>query len=83
MYGITLHYTDTEEIMGTVIPLVYPEKFPNAPAVFDEVYRTFKMFNEKYDDFGELDDPIEDFVEFHNDNSELPITSMAIDYIQL
>ena len=84
MYGITLHNTDTEEIVGTVTEAFESSSRVDAHTLFSEVYLTWKKFNDKHSEgLGDLDDPIEDFVEFHNYNSRIRITSICLDYIQL
>lgn len=77
MQIITLHHTDTEEVMGSVYPI---EKI-DFDDFYDEVYKTFSNYH-KSDDFDDFYD-IDDFVEYHNDNSKIKIDSVVSDYIQL
>lgn len=77
MQIVTLHNTDTEEIMGSVCPVI--------PISFDEflegVRNTFTAFHE-WDKFEE-DYTIEDFVDYHNNNSDMEIDWVVSDFIQL
>lgn len=76
MQVITLHDSETEEIIGMVSPVqkVDFDKF------YDEVFKLWTLFN----DNGLAEDyTIEDYVDFHNDNSELSIDWVLVDYIQL
>lgn len=77
MQIITLHHTDTEEVMGSVYPI---EKI-DFDDFYNEVYKTFSEYH-KSDDFDYYYD-IDDFVEYHNDNSKIKIDSVVSDYIQL
>jgi hypothetical protein len=76
MQAITLHDTETEEIVGTVYPLT-SINFNN---FFDNIYNSWKNFcSEGLDE----DYSIEDFVEFHNNREEVQIDYVVMDYIQL
>ena len=77
MQIITLHHTDTEEIMGSVCPI---GKI-NFDEFYDEIYKSFSNYHksDEYDYFYDIDD----FVEYHNNNSEIKIDSVVSDYIQL
>lgn len=77
MQIITLHHTDTEEVMGSV----YPKEVIDFDDFYDEVYKTFSNYH-KSDDFDYYYD-IDDFVEYHNNNSKIIIDSVVSDYIQL
>ncbi len=76
MQVLIIHDTETEEIVGMVTPvkLVDFDKFSN------EVWKTWKAFN---DDGLAEDYSIDDFVDYHNDNSEMEIDWVVSDYIQL
>lgn len=79
MQIITLHHTETEEVMGSVYPI---EKI-NFDDFYDEVYKTFSNY-QKSDEFDYYDiNDINDFVEYHNDNSKIKIDSVVSNYIQL
>jgi len=76
MQVIILHDSETEEIVGMVSPTtkVDFDKF------YDEVFKLWTSFN----DNGLAEDyTIEDYVDFHNDNSQLTIDWAIADYIQL
>lgn len=77
MQIITLHHTDTGEIIGSVYPI---EKI-NFDDFYDEIYKSFSEYHksEEYDYHYDIDD----FVEYHNNNSEIKIDSVVSDYIQL
>lgn len=77
MQIITLHHTDTEEIIGSV----YPKEVIDFPHFYDEVYKTFSEYHksDEYDYYYDIDD----FVEYHNNNSKIKIDSVVSDYIQL
>lgn len=77
MQIIILHHTDTEEVIGSVYPI---EKI-DFDDFYDEVYKTFSEYH-KSDDFDYYYD-IDDFVEYHNNNSKIIIDSVLSDYIQL
>ncbi len=77
MQIITLHHTDTEEVIGSVYPIEKIDFYD----FYDEVYKTFSNYH-KSDDFDDFYD-IDDFVEYHNDNSKIKIDSVVSDYIQL
>lgn len=77
MQIITLHHTDKEEVMGSVYPI---EKI-DFDDFYDEVYKTFSNYH-KSDEYDYHYD-IDNFVEYHNDNSKIKIDSVVSDYIQL
>lgn len=77
MQIVTLHHTDTEEVIGSV----YPKKVIDFDDFYDEIYKTFSEYH-KSDDFDYYYD-IDDFVEYHNNNSKIKIDSVVSDYIQL
>lgn len=77
MQIITLHHTDTEEVIGSV----YPKEVIDFDDFYDEIYKTFSEYH-KSDDYDYHYD-IDNFVEYHNDNSEIKIDSVVSDYIQL
>jgi hypothetical protein len=76
MYAITLHDTESEEIVGHV----YPKNLIDFDKFHDEIYTSWVSFNSN--DLDE-DYSIEDFVEFHNVNSDVEIDWLLVDYIQL
>ena len=76
MQAIYIHDTETEEIIGLVSP-VEPIDFNKFE---DEVIRTWTKFNSEELDFNY---DIEDFVEYHNENSTVKIESVFTGYIQL
>lgn len=76
MQVLAIHDTDTEDQLGMVTPLgaVDFDKFN------DEVRRTWKDFNDE----GLAEDcSIEDFVDYHNENSKMQIDWVVSDFIQL
>jgi len=77
MQTIILHHTDTEEIIGSV----YPIGKINFDDFYDEIYKSFSEYHrsEEYD----YDYDIDDFVEYHNNNSKIKIDSVVSDHIQL
>ena len=76
MQAIFIHDTDSEEIMGLVTPL----QNVNMDTFWDEVHSTWSKFNDE----GLTEDyTIEDFVDFHNENSTLKIDNVVTDFIQL
>lgn len=77
MQIVTLHHTDTEEIIGSV----YPKKTIDFDDFYDEIYKTFSEYH-KSDDFDYYYD-IDDFVEYHNNHSKIKIDSVVSDFIQL
>ena len=77
MQIVTLHHTDTEEVIGSV----YPKQVIDFDDFYDEIYKTFSEYH-KSDDYDYYYD-IDDFVEYHNNNSEIKIDSVVSDYIQL
>ena len=77
MQIVTLHHTDTEEVIGSV----YPKKVIDFDDFYDEIYKTFSEYH-KSDDFDYYYD-IDDFVEYHNNNSKIKIDSVVSGYIQL
>ena len=77
MEVLIIHDTHTEEIVGMVSPInkIDFDKFQ------DEVYTSWVSFNsnpENVEDYS-----IEDFVDFHNSNSDVKIDWVLSDYIQL
>jgi hypothetical protein len=79
MVTITLHDTDTEEIVGMVTPkspIVDFDKFEDA------VRKSFIAFH-KSEEFNDGDYSIEDFVEYHNANNTLEIDWVLNEFIQL
>ena len=78
MQIITLHHTETEDVVGMVHPIhdVDFDKF------HDEVKRTWVAF-QTTEICEEGDFSIEDFVEFHNENSKMEIDYVVSDFIQL
>lgn len=77
MQIITLHHTDTEEVIGSV----YPKEVIDFDDFYDEIYKSFSEYH-KSDDYDYHYD-IDNFVEYHNNNSEIKIDSVVSDYIQL
>lgn len=77
MQIVTLHNTDTEEIMGSV----YPVKSINFDKFLDGIRNSFIAFH-KWSKFEE-DYTIEDFVDYHNNNSDMKIDWVVSDFIQL
>lgn len=77
MQIITIHDTETEEIIGSVTPVdkIDFDKF------HDEVYTSWVSFNSVEENLEDY--TIEDFVEFHNLNSNTRIDQCIGDYIQL
>jgi len=73
---LTIHDSESEDIIGHVTP----EKEVDFPKFDDEVRRTWKKFN---DEGLSEDYSIEDFVDFHNENSEMKIDYVVADFIQL
>ena len=76
MQVLVIHDSETEEIIGMVTPLgiVDFNKFD------DEVRRTWSAFNDE--ELAE-DYSIEDFVDYHNENSKMQIDWVVSDFIQL
>lgn len=79
MYCITLHDTETEEIIGLVTPVVETafDKFS------DFIRESWTKFQPYLRDELDSDYSIEDFVEWHNENNEVKIDWVLNDYIQL
>jgi hypothetical protein len=77
MQAIFIHDTETEEIVGLVSPIekVDFDKFQ------DEVYTSWVSFNSN--EHNVTDYAIEDFVDFHNLNSNIKIDWVLTDYIQI
>jgi hypothetical protein len=76
MQVLIIHDTDSEEILGMVSPI---EKV-DFPDFDDEVRRTWQLFNDE----GLAEDyTIEDYVDFHNENSKMEIDYVVSDFIQL
>lgn len=78
MQAITLHNTNTEEIIGMVTP-VEPMDFDK---FLDLVRESFIKFH-KSDEFMDGDYSIEDFVDYHNEHNEIKIDWVLNDFIQL
>jgi hypothetical protein len=78
MITITLHDTDTEEIVGMVTPQspINFDKFENV------IRKSFIAFH-KSESFNDGDYSIEDFVEYHNANNSFEIDWVANEFIQL
>jgi hypothetical protein len=76
MQVLIIHDTDSEEIVGMVSPIEEVD-FPDFD---DEVRRTWSLFNDE----GLAEDySIEDYVDFHNENSKMEIDYVVSDFIQL
>ena len=73
-HGITLHDTITEEEIGTVILANDKDTYADFT---DEVHRTWELYHEKEEVF------ISEFMKFHNENSDVKITYLEIEFIQL
>ncbi len=76
MQALVIHNTETEEVFGIVSPL---EKV-DFDKLDDEVRRTWKDFDS---DEENEDSSIEDFVDYHNENSEMKIDWVLTEFIQL
>lgn len=74
MLILTIHYTESEEVFG----MVYAVTKTSFDDFDNEVRRTWKTFEEENEDFS-----IEDYVEYHNDNSNIKIDWPVHDFIQL
>ena len=77
MQVLVIHDTETEDVVGMVTPIniIDFDKFQ------DIVYTSWVSFNsnpENVEDYS-----IEDFVDFHNLNSDIEIDWVVSDYIQL
>jgi len=79
MDTITLHYSDTEEIFGTVTQAKEDISEENSDKLLEEVYQSWVKFNEpiNWDDYTH----IELFVEFHNDRVDNKDCTIKIDYV--
>jgi len=75
MYAIALHDTETEEIMGYVHPI-----HPLNMDTFDDNLRSSWT---AYQEVKEDDYCIEDFIDWHNENHEMLIDYLIVDFIQL
>lgn len=72
---LIIHDSETEEVIG----LVTPEKTINFDKFEEEVSKTWKKFNDE----GLAEDySIEDFVDFHNENSKIEIDWVVYQSIQ-
>ena len=72
VHGITLHDTITEEEVGTVICA------DKDTTIFEsEVRRTWELYHERNEIF------IWDYVLFHNENSNVKVTYLETEFIQL
>ena len=78
MYTITLHDTESEEIIG----LVTPEKPMDFPKFEDLVRKSWTAFHSS-PEFNDGDYSIEDYVEYHNANYKVQIDWVVNDFIQL
>ena len=78
MQTITLHDTETEEIIGQITPT---EKV-DFILLYDTVKESYISFH-KTEEFNNGDYSIEDFVEWHNQNNEIKIDWVLNDFIQL
>lgn len=78
MQVLIIHNTDTEEIMGHVMPIGVVD----FDYFRDVVNISFIDFH-KSEEFNDGDYSIEDFVEWHNANNELQIDWVLTDFIQL
>lgn len=75
-YFVTLHSTDSEDIIGHVAPIE-----PMDIDKFDDILRvSWKAYEQQADDD---DYGIEGFVEFHNENYEPQIDYVIGSFIQL
>lgn len=79
MQTITLHNTDTEEIMG----IVYPVSPTVDYSFFCDILRKSFIDFHKSEAFNDGDYSIENFVEWHNENNEIEIDWVLNDFIQL
>ena len=77
MQAIILHDSETEEIIG----LVSPVEEIDFPKFQDEVYTSWVSFNSNEENVEDYS--IEDFVDFHNKNSQVEIDYVVTDFIQL
>jgi hypothetical protein len=76
MQVLIIHDTDSQEIVGMVSPIDEVD----FPGFDDEVRRTWLLFNDE----GLAEDySIEDYVDFHNENSKMEIDYVVSDFIQL
>lgn len=72
---LIIHDSETEEMIG----LVTPEKAIDFDKFEEEVSKTWKKFNDE----GLAEDySIEDFVDFHNENSKIEIDWVVYQSIQ-
>lgn len=79
MYCITLHDTETEEIIGMVAP-VKTMNFPDFEKLIRESWTAFQPY--LHDEL-ESDYSIEDYVEWHNENYEVKIDWVLNEFIKL
>jgi len=85
MKAIRLHNRNTEAIVGTI----YTQSEVHSVKFFNEVYRTWKNFNDEMfrtrilPTFNEEGFDIHDFVEYHNRHSDIEIDSLECDFIKL
>lgn len=77
MYTITLHNTETEEIVG----LVAPVKEMDFDKFYDVIMESFVKFHKEPNFDGDYS--IDDFVDFHNENHPVQIDWVINDFIQL
>lgn len=80
MITINLYHTDSEELIGTVAP-VMPIDFDT---FFDTIYDSFAQFH-KSDEFEEMGDDynIDDFIAYHNEHSEVKVERVDSYFVQL
>lgn len=75
MQIVILHDTESEEIVGYISPV--------KPVDFHKFYVEVKERWEEFNKVKELDYSVEDFVDYHNENSEMQIDYVINDFIQL
>ena len=83
MQTITLHNTETEEIIGMIYPM---NNTINFNVFFDKIWESFIAFHKtgNCDEFNDGDYSIEDFVDYHNiNNPDMKIDCVVNEYIQL
>jgi hypothetical protein len=79
MYVVTLHDTETEDIIG----LVTPEEPMNFTKFMDLIRKSWTDFQPYLRDVLESDYSIEDFIDWHNENNEVKIDWVLNEFIQL
>lgn len=76
MQVVILHDSETEDVIGMVTSTTKADFVD----LYDEVYKTWSLFNSE----GLAEDcTIEDFVDFHNESSQMIIDWVVSDFIQL